>query len=645
MKTKYHFLSAIAAFALASCTSEDYLGDSSPTWENGVTSDGSIKFGFDMPNMTRAGNLVGSTAAEKLQDQFIVYGTKHESAEAPTAANDEVVFKNYKVEYTANSAGHTASNTNNWEYVGLTPYAAEKVSPAASGTQAIKYWDYGATNGYTFYGIASKADIGTNSNVVVGKITAGAGGSPTIYDKGYTITIKKDATLDNLYISDRTPVAKTNYGKPVTLTFRNFGTRVRVGFYETIPGYTVTIKNFYVDGDAESVVTTFGAMDVAKTNFAAALQNIKLPSQLTAEQSNVLTVTYNDASVPAIENQPKVTSTTPQYNYNLELGAGVVGTALATSSATPTWDKAEGAYTTVFPFIETSKPMLVKVDYTLTAEDGSGETIEVTGANVVVPTQYVQWKPNFAYTYIFKIAPNTNGSTDDGTHTGLYPITFDAAVVAIADDKTQETITTVADYSVTTYTNGSKVTVDNEYKKDKDIYVVMTDNSTGNVVAPTAIGDDANNKAQIYRATTTGTEAINEATVYAKLTGSPNGITLAPTSDGEVATLQQYAPAADGTQFDFGSNGAVKFKGADDGTFVYVKIIEKYVAPTYTAVGASGWNSLETYYFKTEAPDNVYYPAGGINEGNFEANKANIYTKTNNGTPGVYAIKVIKVVD
>lgn len=637
---KILFLAA-AVTLMASCADESFIGDATQSTVEGVN-DGSIQFGFDLQNMTRA-DQVGATAAATLQSQFVVYGTKHESAEAATAANDEVVFKNYKVEYDANTAGHTTSNTNNWEYVGLTPYASTNVSPVAT-SQAIKFWDYGATNGYTFYGIASKADI-IDGKVKVEKITAGAGGSPTVYDKGYTITVKKDATLDNLYISDRTPVSKSNYGKPVTLTFRNFGTRVRVGFYETIPGYSVTIKNFYVDGDASAVVTTFGAMDVAKTNFAAALQNIKLPSQLGAEESNVLTITYNDASVPAIENQPKVTSTTPEYNYNLELGTGVVGSALATSSATPTWDKTDGAYTTVFPFIETAKPMLVKVDYTLTADDGSGETIEVTGANVVVPTEYVKWKPNFAYTYIFKIAQDTNGTTDGSTE-GLYPITFDAAVVSIADDKTQETITTVANYSVTTYTNGSKVTVDNEYKKNKDIYVVMTDNSTGAVSSRSAIGETGGD-AQVYRATTTGSEPINEATVFAKLTGSPNGITLSATTGDEEATLQQYAPAADGTNFDFGDKGAVKFKGTDDGTFVYVATITAYVAPTYTKVGEGGtssdWSGSTTYYFKTS--EDVYYAAGGINEGNFEANKANLYTKTADGTPGVYAIKVIKVVD
>ena len=311
---------------------------------------------------------------------------------------------------------------------------------------------------------------------------------------------------------------------------------------------------------------------------------------------------------------------------------------MATSSATPTWDKAEGAYTTVYPFEANTNAMLVKVDYTLTAEDGSGETIAVTGANAVVPVEYVKWKSNFAYTYIFKIAPNTNGTTD-GTVQGLYPITFDAVVVDVADDKTQETITNFEDNSVTTYANGSKVTVNNEYKVGEAIYVVKTNNATGGVIAPEGIGIVANN-AQVYTATTGG-DAISEATVKAKLTGSPNGITLTAVTPAATRVADGKVPAADGTNFEFGANGAVTFTPAAAGTYVYVFTRTPYVAPTYTAVGGAAFVPGTTYYFKTA--QDVYYPAAGINADNFAANKANLYLQTAAGTPGVYDVKVIKV--
>ena len=613
------------------CAATDGSGVKAECQVNVGNLDNEITFNIGTKASTRADLYGGDAAAEKLQNQFIVYGTKHAAAEDGTVDNDEVVFKNYKVEYTANSAGHTTSNTNNWEYVGLTPYAAAKVSPAAT-QQAIKFWDYSAENGYTFYGIASKADIETNNKITITKTTSGS----TVYDKGYSVVIKSGADLDKLFVADRTPVAKADYNKPVTLKFRNFGTRVRVGFYETIPGYTVTINKFYTDADAGAVVTSFTPMvDPNETNFAAALQNVKTDPGVSG---NTVTVSYyNGTNGP--ENQVKLTNSTVEYNYALTLGTGVVGTVLNTSSATPTWDKTAGAYTTVYPFEANINPMLVKVDYTLTAEDGSGETIVVQGANAVVPVEYVKWKSNFAYTYIFKIAPNTNGTTD-GTVQGLYPITFDAVVVDVADDKTQETITNFEDNSVTTYANGSKVTENNEYKVGKAIYVVKTNNATGGVIAPAAIGSVANN-ALVYTATTGG-DAISEATVKAKLTGSPNGITLAPLAPAATLVADGKVPAADETNYEFGSNGAVTFTPAAAGTYVYVFTRTAYVAPTYTAVGEAAFAPATTYYFKTG--DNVYYPAAGINAENFAANKASLYTLTDAGTAGEYDIKVIKVV-
>ena len=635
MKTKYFFFAALAGMTLASCSSDDIANENSQTLVS-QSGDDSIQFGFDMQNATRA-DKVGSDAATTLQGQFIVYGTKHIEAEVADASHDAAVFQNYKVEYTENTAGTKLSNTHNWDYVGITPYAAAKVSPVAT-SQTIKYWDYSATKGYTFYGIASKADIETNNKVTITKTTAATGDGATVYDKGYSVVIKNGADLDKLFIADRTPVEKSNFGKPVTLTFRNFGSRVRVGFYETIPGYSVKIDKFYTDADASAAVTTFTPMvDANTTNFAASLQNIKTNP---GESGNTMTVSYyNGTNGP--ENQVKLGASTVEYNYALTLGTGVVSaTSLKTSAATPTWDKEGGAYTTVYPFEANANPMLVKVDYTLTAEDGGGEVIKVLGANVVVPTQYVQWKSNFAYTYIFKIAPNTNGTTD-GTVQGLYPITFDAVVVAVQDDKTQETITTFEDYSITTYANGSKVTTNDEYKNGEDIYVVKTNNSTGAVVAPTAIGTTANN-VQVYTATTTG-DAISEATIKAKLNGSPNGITLTALDPAASLVADGKVPAADATNFDFGANGAVKFTPGAAGTYVYVFTRTVNVPATYTAVGDAAWDNTKTYYFKTT--NNVYYAAAGINEANFATYKASLFTQNASPTPveGVYDIKIIKV--
>ncbi len=104
----------------------------------------------------------------------------------------------------------------------------------------------------------------------------------------------------------------------------------------------------------------------------------------------------------------------------------------------------------------------LKVDYTLLSTDGSTETITVTGANAKVPKEYASWKSGYAYTYIFKISQNTNGLTNPSAGpAGLWPITFDAVVMNDEVDGVQETITTVATPSITTYAKGVVVTGNN----------------------------------------------------------------------------------------------------------------------------------------------------------------------------------------
>jgi hypothetical protein len=147
-------------------------------------------------------------------------------------------------------------------------------------------------------------------------------------------------------------------------------------------------------------------------------------------------------------------------------------------------------YTTVFP-VSSSDPLTLRVDYTLVSTDGSGETITVYGAKAVVPSTYIKWLPNYAYTYIFKISDNTNGWTSTATDTdpaGLFPITFDAVVTeaTVATGK-QTTVTTVATPSITTYQQNHDyltATSANEYKKSvgKNIYVQVMDNRESSAV-------------------------------------------------------------------------------------------------------------------------------------------------------------------
>lgn len=626
MKTKFFFLAALVGMALAGCSSDDFIAGAPPADD----SQGMVPISFSSlsKGMTRA-DLYGSAAAGKLGNKFVVYGTKHTADESSTAANDAVVFNNFQVAWTEGTAGKTASNSSDWDYVGLQSYDATPTK------QGIKYWDYNATKGYTFYAFSS-SDInypkGNNDKVQVTKVTTDG---TTLYNKGYQVTVKTGATLNNLYFSDRVPVAKENYDKTVDLTFRNIGAKVRVGFYETIPGYSVKIDKFYIDDDATGVVTTFPAMNVAKTDgFYASLQNVNS----TVDQT--MNVTYYDDADETIENRPKITNPTPGYIYSLKLGngTGIIGKTLGTTAAQPTWvagKTADNYYIPVFPNEANNNPLLLKLDFTMTADDGSGdEIIKVRGARAIVPKQFVQWKSNFAYTYIFKISDKSNGTTgevdgngDPTDPEGLKPITFDAIVVDVADER-QETITSVSTRNITTYAKGAIV---DEYKVDEPIYTVISTKSTGGVITPSAIGD-ADGQAQVYMVD----KATTEAEVLGELTGSPMGITLTPVAP--EATIESAIPLVDGTNPAIKN---VKFTPSEAGTYAYVYTTTAYVAPTYAVQTEGTYDSSKTYYMVSG--NGAYYTVTVPNKAAFDENKDKLYLQTAAGTPGVYDVKVIKV--
>ena len=633
MKKLYSILTALALVALYSCSSDELVGDKSLTTD--ATASGAISFGAGSSAMTRA-NFYGATAAGKLGNKFVVYGTKHVAAEDETADNDKVVYNNFQVAYTANSAGLTESNTSGWEYVGLQAY------DATPEKQGIKYWDYSANNGHTFYAFSS-SDISFPKNASdLVQVTKTTSDGTSLYNKGYAVTVKNGATLNNLYFSDRVPVAEADYEKTVSFTFRNIGAKVRFGFYETIPGYDVKIDKFYIDENADAVVTTFPAMNNGKDDgyFYAALQNVK---NATAGTDQTLNVTYYPATTATeVINRPRLTNPTAGYNYYLKLGdgSGFINTKLGESSNSPLWtDGSTGAYTPVFPFEGNTNPLLLKLDFTMTANDGSGDVIKVRGARAIVPAEYVKWKSNFAYTYIFKISDKSNGTTGDVDAnddpidpTGLRPITFDGIVVDVTEEL-QETITSVSTKSITTYAEGA---IANEYTADKPVYVAISYNTSHSIITPTAIGEAAKN-AQIYKLS----RAASEAEVYALLNGSPiKDLTKTATTGGEVATIEATVPLTDGTTPAIAN---VKFTPSSAGTYAYVYTTTKYVAPSYLSQSDGTYDSSKTYYMKTD--NDVYYAVAVTSAAAFAEHKAKLYIidSANAGTPGIYDVKVIKV--
>ena len=512
MKKNYLFIGA-AAIMMAGCASDDLVGD-----ENISSGETPIAFSMNTPNATRDAH---SDAATALGDEFIVWGEKVMSGSETSAAADPVnqVFKNYRVKYAASSANTSVSNTNDWEYVGITPYKASSetteafVSPSiwtsADTKQTIKYWDDNAAS-YTFTAVSAKQDDITGRKVKITKTTAG---SSDAKEKGYIIELASGASVGDIYVADRNVVDK-NGGfshSVVQMQFRNFQSKIRFGIYETVPGYKVVITGIKYNNDTEKTSTTKGFGVDGNFVLAGAKNN---------GSNTSYTVTY-DANNHA---QVAVTAGNSQDYIETE-GTNWLSTefsltdntkkCIGETAATATYDKTNGddskAYTAILPNPSNKTNLKLKVKYDLYSED-TGEKIEVDYKTVEVPAEYCTWKSNYAYTYLFKISDKS---------AELYPITFDAVVVE-AETGSQETITTVDEPSITTYVKGK--TASDEYAGGDEIFAFAQDGTE------TAMTSD---NMKLYKVTTTDGFTITEASVKHALeqTNVTTKITATPISD------------------------------------------------------------------------------------------------------------------
>ena len=563
-----YLIIAASALALAGCSSDDFLGDGSGNGQNSAA----IQFGGGTTKTHRA-TSTGVYKIENLKaNGFWVYGTKHSAAEDNTATNDQAVYTNYYLKYDGNK-NNTQSNTAGWEYVGVdnTKYR-NHVTPKVDADQTIKYWDYSA-QAYTFYAATAKpADVEAGT-VTIKKITADAGANGSVYTKGYEVTLKDGATWDELYFADRKVITKTIdaehgkhdvYGGEVNFTFRNALTKVRVAMYETIPGYSVTIDRFYYTSGAAG-----DDQRTAETNmFKADASNTPLETSATGVTYKVVYYNKTEAS-GQLENQPKMlpnaagqpgaTKTVLALGNNLKRG-----TELSTDIQRPTYDTNGGNYTLFMPQADNDKTLSLKVDYTLTSLDGSNEKIHVNGATAVIPAKYLCWRPNYAYTYLFKISDNTNGSTggkDDPA--GLYPITFDASVVE-TETGNVEYISAMGTATITTFAVKNKLYQHDkaDYENGSDLYATVVEKDkktatlgTGNTkvykLKPAGVA-----AANLSEALVANWVANNKTDYYDEVpVANDNFVNTVPTEDGKNISLG-------------GTATALKITGVAAGTYV-----------------------------------------------------------------------------
>ncbi len=571
MKKNILLATALAITTLAGCTDDGFVGDQSLKEANG--SGGAITFNMGTPAVTRA---TGSGAADLLNNNFVVYGYK------TVSSSPQVVFDNYQVNWVDNTAGTTESNSADWEYVsyknlpngvgtntGVTAFAATTTGDpnnSAGVDQSIKYWDFSAT-AYDFFAYS----LGDGSSSTWARASA-------MENSTYTLE-GTQAQLGTCYISNKKNVVPSTSATQVNLEFRSFLSQIQLMFYETIPGYSVKSLSFY-----PSAAGAAGTTPYLYASDAAFPTGGKYTITFDTNGKAQVELASSDPA-PTTDSKTGAFSTT-LTNYKgaeyKEDNTSAIYLGRASNDATKT------NIITMLPNPDNANALNLKIDFTLVSRDGTGETINMTGATAVIPSAYAKWKPNYKYTYIFKISDNTNAKT--AAITGLYPITLDATVTD-AVDGTQETITTVDDPSITTYAKGTMVTANNEYLTGANIYIVVND----------GVNITAGTDAKLYTAAITlesganprpAAQGITEETVANALAegGSvtdANGARLTVTLNDGLTDITEIDDddAPDGKAI---TVDGVKFTPASAGDYVFEYSV---AAVNYGAAGAAEYNA------------------------------------------------------
>lgn len=444
MKQKIYIFT-LAAALLTGCANDDFVGQ-------GDDGDVAINFGIVTGGATRA-EKTGADAAADLGGSFVVYGEK--SGDGGTHI---VVFDHYNVTFVDGTANSTVSNYKGWEYVGVTPVnntGTTNIDDFVPVTnQTIKYWDKTQVE-YDFFAFSKGTGNATFSKV---NTTYLAKSDHPVYTISGTIDdLAKAYVADVVVVKDKDKFSREH---PVTPKFRSVAAKLRIGIYETIPGYSVKDVKFYAD-DATTTTGTDACLFASSEVFPT-----------TGE--GVVNVYFPDAGYHAktefVSSNPDANSRTLWFS-SMVLGAEkekhevAEGPFIGRTSATATYTNADksAAFKNVCA-IGSGHALSIKVDYTLVPTDGQeGGAITIKGTMATVPAIYTDWQPNYAYTYIFKI------SDDSGD--GLYPIAFDAA--EIVDGGPHETDTESAKTSITTYQKGVNITANNEYLPEQSIYVTV----------------------------------------------------------------------------------------------------------------------------------------------------------------------------
>ena len=380
------------------------------------------------------------------------------------------IMENYLVGYLKDGIGYSTSgsttddpNSNvdgksNWMYEGMGynqfhgTYAGEVLNPNSKyasnvANQYLRYWDKSAptTNFYAYVPYLNTSAVGNTVSYVDGTARGNASNTDTYvmtFPFG-TIEHGYDDEQAYEYMYASTQVAAANYGHDVQLAFKRLNAKVNIKFWEDIPGYSVHMIDLgNVAGHDWTISAVPSIKDGTTGTYGYTLGEIYT--------HNGVKIQFNpDASVYEIKQYEGTTTHAP-----LEFAtptAATIGESRIEATLSPTTYFAIPKYNTGAVLSNTAanigdngtlEPKLAKTGLTFHVSyeliSTTGEKITVNDATVHVDKDYCKWEENKAYTYIFKITTNSNGTTGGTpdptnpsvpTEMALYPIVFDNCTV------------------------------------------------------------------------------------------------------------------------------------------------------------------------------------------------------------------------
>lgn len=341
---------ALCLFSCAESGQEEPDVPTQPEEPKGV----SISFGGnsgtwqDAPT-TRANK---ETGLETISKTFKVWGYKTTGGNYTSGFDQsQNVMNGYTVNWTQQTANTTSSNTADWEYVGI-------------ANQTIKYWDYSATS-YRFFAYSIPTAAGNITAPFFSGPSTTEGSTYLHASFSIPFNYDKDATnvstpyISNLWLSDNQNFENRKYGACVKLTFAPIITKVRFKFnYQAESQVSITNISFRNVNNAPSPTSGNIIINYPITGMDTQASYIWETTGTETEPIN-LTIPYEEEG--DLNHQ---TTTRKKWYFVPPLG-----------------------------------------DSKTTQQSAYIITADINGkkATATVPTEFMQWKAGYQYTYIFKI--------------------------------------------------------------------------------------------------------------------------------------------------------------------------------------------------------------------------------------------------